>query len=96
MATVGGGMLLWFLATFVAIGYTGMWLSLKLRRPHFASGLTLLCVVLLPIMFCYLGFGLTLLFIFLPMSLLHSNLRGLILQRYIPMPAAKSKGPTPA
>jgi ABC-type transport system involved in multi-copper enzyme maturation permease subunit len=83
LATVGGAIFCWFVATFAAIGYTGMWLSLKLRRPHFASGLTLLCVIILPTLFCYLGFGLTLLFIFLPMSLLHSSLRGMILQRYM-------------
>jgi len=80
-----GGFLLWFLATFMAIGYTGMWFALKLRRPQFAAGLTLLCVVLLPLMLCWLGFGLTLIFIFLPMSLLQSNLRGMILQRYMPV-----------
>lgn len=79
-----GFMLAWFLATYVAIGYTGMWFALKLRRPQFATGLTLLCVVLLPMMFCWLGFGVTLVFIFLPMSLLQSNLRGMILQRYQP------------
>jgi hypothetical protein len=79
-----GGILLWFLATFIAIGYTGPWLALKLRRPQFASGLTLLCVVVLPTLFCWLGFGVTLVFIFLPMSLLQSNLRGMILQRYLP------------
>lgn len=78
-----GVILGWFLATFIAIGYTGMWFALKLRRPQFASGLTLLCVVLLPMMFCWLGFGLTLVFIFLPMSLLQTNLRGIILQRYM-------------
>lgn len=78
-----GGVLLWCLANFVAIGYTGLWFALKLRRPQFASGLTLLCVVMPPFLFCPLGFGLTLLFIFLPMSLLQSNLRGMILQRYV-------------
>jgi len=78
-----GGFLVWCVATFVAIGYTGLWLALKLRRPQFASGLTLLCVVLLPFVLCWLGFGVTLLFIFLPMSLLQSNLRGMILQRYV-------------
>jgi hypothetical protein len=79
-----GVLLAWFLATFVAIGYTGMWLALKLRRPQFASGLTLLCAVLLPLMFCWLGFGVTLVCIFLPMSLLQSNLRGMILQQCLP------------
>ncbi|MCU0787741.1 MAG: ABC transporter permease [Verrucomicrobia bacterium] len=87
-----GGFMLWFLANFMAIGYTGMWFSLKLRRPQFAPGLTLLCVVLLPMVLCWLGFGLTLIFIFLPMSLLQSNLRGMILQRYMPVEKGGRQG----
>jgi len=79
------GFMLWVLSTYIAIGYTGMWLALKLKRPQFASGLTLLCVLILPMMLCWLGFGITLVFIFLPMSLLQSNLRGMILQRYMPV-----------
>ena len=87
-----GAVICWFLATFVAIGYTGMWLALKLRRPQFASGLTLLFVVLLPMMLCWMGFGLTLVCIFLPMSLLQSNLRGMILQQYAPLLKSASSG----
>jgi ABC-type transport system involved in multi-copper enzyme maturation permease subunit len=86
---MGSGMsglfLAWGLADFVAIGWTGMWLALKLKRPQFASGLTLLCVILLPYMICYFGFGVTLVFIILPMSLITTNLRGMILQHYAPM-----------
>lgn len=80
-----GFALVWSLADFLAIGWTGMWLALKLKRPQFASGITLLCVVLLPMMLCWLGIGLSLVFIFLPMSLLQSNLRGMILQNQAPV-----------
>jgi hypothetical protein len=49
-------------------------------------------VVLLPMVLCWLGFGLTLIFIFLPMSLLQSNLRGMILQRYMPVEKGGRQG----
>jgi ABC-type transport system involved in multi-copper enzyme maturation permease subunit len=89
-----GMVIAWFVATFVAIGYTGVWLSLKLKRPQFAVGLTFLCVGVLPVMLCWLGLGVTLVFIFLPMSLLQTNLRGMILQQYVPVTRASPKGGT--
>lgn len=82
---VMGGMALAFtLANFFAIGWTGMWLALKLKRPQFASGLTLVCI-LSPYVVCWLGIGGTIVFIILPMSLVTSNLRGMILQHYTPV-----------
>jgi hypothetical protein len=82
-----GIMVVWFLATFIAIGYTGVWFALKLKRPQFAVGLTFLCVCVLPMVLCWLGLGVTLVFIVLPMSLLQTNLRGMILQQYSPASA---------
>jgi ABC-type transport system involved in multi-copper enzyme maturation permease subunit len=41
------------LADFFAIGWFGMWLALCMQRPNFATGLTILSVVILPtIAFC--------------------------------------------
>jgi hypothetical protein len=86
---MGGGMfglaLAQGVADFVAIGWTGMWLALVVKRPQFASGLTLLATVLLPYVLCYFAFGATLVFIVLPMSLITTNLRGMILQHYAPV-----------
>jgi hypothetical protein len=36
------------LADFFAVGWFGMWLSLTMQRPNLAAGLTLLCVLILP------------------------------------------------
>jgi hypothetical protein len=91
---VMGVILLWFLATFIAIGYAGMWFALKLRRPQFASGVTLLCVILLPMaftFFCFPGVVVTLLWIILPMSFLRSNLRQMILRQYMPVTKAGAR-----
>jgi len=81
---VGGLFLTWTLANFFAIGWTGMWLALKLKRPQFASGMTLLCI-LSPYLICWLGIGATIVLIVLPMSLVQGNLRGMILQHYTPV-----------
>jgi len=36
------------LADFFALGWFGMWLSLIMQRPNMAAGLTILCVLILP------------------------------------------------
>jgi hypothetical protein len=36
------------LADFFAIGWFGMWLALSMQRPNMAAGLTILCVLILP------------------------------------------------
>lgn len=77
--------LVYVVSVFFALGWTGVWLALKLKRPEYASGLTLLFVVLLPYLFCYLGFGAVLVLIFLPMAQLQSNLRDIILKHHSPM-----------
>jgi ABC-type transport system involved in multi-copper enzyme maturation permease subunit len=41
------------LADFFAIGWFGMWLALSMQRPNMATGLTILCVLILPLFaFC--------------------------------------------
>lgn len=39
---------------FFALGCLGMWLALTMRKPHYATGATILFVMLLPnVLFCY-------------------------------------------
>jgi hypothetical protein len=60
---VGGGFLIFYFLfsalDFFAIGWIGMWLALSMRKPAFASAMTILIVVVLPVVglplffFCY-------------------------------------------
>jgi len=45
---VGGGLTLSLLLDLLAIRWFGMWLSLKVKNPTYATGLTILFVVILP------------------------------------------------
>jgi len=45
----------WFL-DFFAMGALGMWLALTMRKPHLATGATILFVLILPSFMCGIGF----------------------------------------
>jgi hypothetical protein len=62
-------------ADILAIGWLGMWLSVSLRKPHLAAGMTILLAVFLPVLFCGLSVFLDLLFFLWSYAHLQTDLR---------------------
>ncbi len=61
---------------FFAIGWFGMWLALSLQRPNLAAGLTILCVVILPmIAFCVPALAIDAIFIVVGSTKLSEDFR---------------------
>jgi ABC-type transport system involved in multi-copper enzyme maturation permease subunit len=63
-------------ADLFAIGWFGMWLALSLQRPNMAAGLTILCVLILPmIAFCVPALAIDAIFIVVGSSKLSEDFR---------------------
>jgi ABC-2 family transporter protein len=86
MSTPGLGGILFFymyfkvipntVADFFAIGWFGMWLALSLQRPNLAAGLTILCVLILPmIAFCVPALAIDAIFIVVGSTKLSEDFR---------------------
>ena len=68
---------------FIALGYVGMWLALTMRKPHLASGATILFILLLPFITlscaAFVGFILDVILIAVFSSKLNTDLRQVLL-----------------
>jgi ABC-type transport system involved in multi-copper enzyme maturation permease subunit len=63
-------------ADFLAVGWFGMWMGLTMKKPQFASGLTILVVLILPyIVFCVPTFLIDVVFIVVYMAKLGRDFR---------------------
>jgi ABC-type transport system involved in multi-copper enzyme maturation permease subunit len=77
---------------FIALGWLGMWLALTMRKPHLATGASILYVLILPsLAFCwafFIGPVVDIVLIAVFASKLRGDLRALILDRpgYAPTP----------
>ena len=87
---IGGGLLalaalaLYFLADIYAICWFGTWLSLAAKKPERAALWTVLFVVLIPSIFCFLDIIADLFFILWAVIKLHQDFRSLLAQQYQP------------
>jgi hypothetical protein len=85
---ISGGFGLMFLISwaldFFALGVVGMWLALTMRKPHLATGATILFVLILPAFLCYMGFISNIILSAIFLSKLQSDFRTLALQQYRP------------
>lgn len=81
---VGLGLLVEFL-DFMALGHLGMWLALTMRKPHLATGATILFVLLLPLLTIscagFIGLILDIILIAIFSSKLRTDLRQILLQQ---------------
>ncbi|MEY4386363.1 MAG: hypothetical protein RLY20_1646 [Verrucomicrobiota bacterium] len=79
---VFGGMYLtgWIL-DFFAMGALGMWLALTMRKPHLATGATILFTLILPSLLCYFSFAVDIILIAVFLSKLRSDFRTIVLEQ---------------
>ena len=88
-AIFGGGFTMWIIVAevldFFALGWLGMWLALTMRKPHLATGATILIVLISPwIVTCYapfIGFVLDIILIAIFATKLRGDFRYLIMER---------------
>ena len=64
---------------FFALGALGMWLALTMRKPHLATGATILFVLILPSFMCGIGFIVDIILIAVFLNKLHGDFRPLVL-----------------
>jgi len=70
----------WFL-DFFALGALGMWLALTMRKPHLATGATILFVLVLPSFMCGIGFIVDIILIAVFLNKLQTDFRPLVLEQ---------------
>lgn len=66
---------------FFAMGALGMWLALTMRKPHLATGATILFVLILPSLVCGFGFIVDIVLIAVFLNKLHQDFRRSALER---------------
>ncbi len=92
----GGAYCLRMLADCYALGAFGMWLALTLKKPGLAPSFTILFVLLLPSVLCWLDIFADLFFILWGVSKLNRvDLRSLLAREYVPvtpLPTSASAG----
>ena len=66
---------------FFALGALGMWLALTMRKPHLATGATILFVLILPSFMCGIGFIVDIILIAVFLNKLQGDFRPLVLEQ---------------
>ncbi len=92
---MGGIYWLQTVADCYALGAFGMWLALMLKKPGLAPSLTILLVLILPMVLCWLSIFADLVFILVgAIRLAQVDLRSLLAQEYQPVADDRSLAPS--
>src|SRR6185436_12776787 len=70
-------------ADFLALFWFGLWLALTMKKPNYAPALTVLAVLVLPSVLCWLDIFADLFFIFFGLTKLQQDLRWVVASQFL-------------